>query len=80
MVSTIFLFLVGRKIVEGLSNLTFASRQNGSYLMICRVEDGIWVSRTGLSTYNLLTDKRIYPDVAGQFEDPVIGGIPFSTI
>jgi hypothetical protein len=28
--------------------------------------------RTGLSTYNQLTDKRVYPAVEGAFEDPVV--------
>lgn len=60
-----------RKIIEGLSNLTFARRQDGSYLMVCR-GGGIWISRDGLSTYYQLTDKRIYPDVEGEFEDPVV--------
>lgn len=60
-----------RKIIEGLSNLTFAQRQDGSYLMVCR-GGGIWISRDGLSTYCQLTDKRVYPDVEGEFEDPVV--------
>lgn len=60
-----------RKIIEGLSNLTFARRQDNSYLMVCR-GGGVWVSRDGLSTYNQLTDKRVYPDVDGRFEDPVV--------
>lgn len=60
-----------RKIIEGLSNLTFARRQDGSYLMVCR-GGGVWISRDGLSTYCQLTDKRIYPDVEGAFEDPVV--------
>lgn len=60
-----------RKIIEGLSNLTFTRRQDDSYLMICR-GGGVWVSRNGLSTYNQLTDKRVYPDVDGRFEDPVV--------
>lgn len=60
-----------RNIIEGLSNLTFARRQDGSYLMVCR-GGGIWVSRDGLSTYCQLTDKRVYPAVDGQFEDPVV--------
>jgi hypothetical protein len=60
-----------RKVIEGLSNLTFARRQDDSYLMVCR-GGGVWVSRDGLSTYNQLTDKRIYPDVDGRFEDPVV--------
>lgn len=60
-----------RRIIEGLSNLSFAQRKDGSYLMVCR-GGGIWISRDGLTTYNQLTDKRVYPDVKGRFEDPVI--------
>jgi len=60
-----------RKIIEGLSNLTFARRQDGSYLMVCR-GGGAWVSRNGLSTYYQLTDKRVYPNVKGRFEDPLV--------
>ncbi|WP_134090100.1 glycoside hydrolase family protein [Olivibacter sp. XZL3] len=61
----------GRKIIEGLSNLTFAQRSDGSYLMVCR-GGGVWFSRDGLSTYHQVTDKRVYPAVAGEFEDPVV--------
>ncbi len=61
----------GRKIIEGLSNLTFARRQDNSYLMVCR-GGGVWISRDGLSTYKQLTDKRVYPNVEGRFEDPVV--------
>lgn len=60
-----------RKIIEGLSNLSFAQREDSSYVMVCR-GGGIWVSRDGLSEYNQLTDRRVYPDVKGWFEDPVI--------
>lgn len=60
-----------RRIIEGLSNLTFAKRQDGSYLMVCR-GGGVWVSRDGLSPYKQLTDRRVYPQVDGRFEDPVI--------
>lgn len=60
-----------RRIIEGLSNLSFAQREDSSYVMVCR-GGGIWVSRGGLSEYNQLTDKRVYPDVDGRFEDPVI--------
>lgn len=60
-----------RKIIEGLSNLTFARRQDGSYLMVCR-GGGVWISKDGLSPYMQLTDKRVYPDVEGRFEDPVV--------
>ncbi len=60
-----------RKIIEGLTNLTFAKREDGSTLMVCR-GGGVWISETGLSTYNQITDKRVYPDVEGEFEDPVV--------
>lgn len=60
-----------RKIIEGLSNLTFAQREDKSYLMICR-GGGVWISETGNSSYNQITEKRAYPPVKGRFEDPVI--------
>ena len=60
-----------RKIVEDLSNVTFAKRQDGSYLAVCR-GGGIWISRDGESTYHQLTDKSVYPFVEGKFEDPVV--------
>lgn len=60
-----------RKIIEGLSNLTFARRQDDSYLMVCR-GGGVWISKDGLSPYLQLTDKRVYPPVEGNFEDPVV--------
>lgn len=60
-----------RKIVDGLSNLSFAKREDGSIIMVCR-GGGIWISETGLSPYNQVTEKRVYPPVDGRFEDPVI--------
>ncbi|MFC6100478.1 glycoside hydrolase family protein [Olivibacter domesticus] len=60
-----------RKIIEGLSNLTFAKRGDGSYLMVCR-GGGVWFSADGLSPYYQVTDKRVYPAVEGRFEDPVV--------
>lgn len=60
-----------RKIIEGLSNLTFARRQDDSYLMVCR-GGGVWISKDGLSPYQQITDKRVYPAVKGEFEDPVV--------
>ena len=60
-----------RRIIEGLSNLTFAKREDGTYIMICR-GGGVWFSETGLSPYNQVTEKRVYPPVDGRFEDPVI--------
>jgi hypothetical protein len=60
-----------RKIIEGLTNLTFTPREDGSVLMVCR-GGGVWISETGLSSYNQITDKRVYPAVEGRFEDPVV--------
>ncbi|MGM9475007.1 glycoside hydrolase family protein [Pedobacter sp. GSP4] len=60
-----------RPIIEGLSNLTFAQREDGSYLMVCR-GGGSWISETGLSTYKQISNKRAYPNIKGEFEDPVI--------
>lgn len=60
-----------RRIIEGLSNLTFVKREDGSILMVCR-GGGVWISKNGLSTYYQVTDRSIYPLVEGKFEDPVI--------
>lgn len=60
-----------RRIIEGLSNLTFAQREDSSYLMVCR-GGGIWISQDGLSPYSQVSDKSVYPPVEGRFEDPVI--------
>ena len=60
-----------RRIIEGLSNLTFAQREDGSYLMICR-GGGVWFSETGISSYNQVTETRAYPPIKGNFEDPVV--------
>ena len=64
-----------RRIIEGLSNLSFARREDGSYLMVCR-GGGIWFSETGISPYNQVTDRRVYPPVEGNFEDPVVWRTP----
>ena len=60
-----------REIIEGLSNLSFVQREDGSFVMVCR-GGGIWVSQDGLSPWQQVTSKRVYPDVDGRFEDPVI--------
>ncbi|MBN2652531.1 MAG: glycoside hydrolase family protein [Spirochaetales bacterium] len=60
----------GRKIHDGLSNLSFAQREDGSILMVCR-GGGIWVSRDGLA-FSQVSNKSVYPAVAGEYEDPVI--------
>lgn len=60
-----------RPIIEGLSNLTFAQREDGSFLMVCR-GGGVWLSQTGISPYYQVTQESVYPPVDGRFEDPVI--------
>ncbi|HZL11295.1 MAG TPA: glycoside hydrolase family protein [Prolixibacteraceae bacterium] len=71
-----------RRLIEGNSNFTFAQREDGSYLMICR-GGGQWISQTGLTTYGQVTGTRIdstkkviplraYPQRPGNFEDPVV--------
>ncbi len=61
----------GHRIIEGLSNLTFCRRQDGSRLMVCR-GGGVWISRDGLQPWRQITSERIYPPVRGEFEDPVV--------
>ena len=71
-----------RVLIEGNSNFTFARREDGSYLMICR-GGGQWISQTGLSPYSQVTGTRMdsaqkiiplraYPQREGEFEDPVV--------
>ena len=60
-----------RRIIEGLSNLTFAEREDGSRLMICR-GGGVWISRDGEAKYEQISDRSSYPPVEGEFEDPVV--------
>lgn len=61
----------GHKIIEGLSNLTFCRRQDGSRLMVCR-GGGVWISKDGLQPWRQITSQRVYPPVRGEFEDPVV--------
>jgi hypothetical protein len=61
----------GKPIIEGLSNLSFARRHDGSYLMVCR-GGGIWISDTGISPYRQVSEGSVYPNVEGRFEDPVL--------
>lgn len=71
-----------RRLIEGNSNFTFARREDGSFLMICR-GGGQWISQTGISSYNQVTGTQIsadnkitplraYPPIKGNFEDPVV--------
>ena len=68
--SRLALDLNGRKLVEGESNFSFASRPDGSVLAVCR-GGAIWLSPDGLEPFKMMTG-RVYPDVAGRFEDPVL--------
>jgi hypothetical protein len=61
----------GKPIIEGLSNLSFARRPEGGWLMVCR-GGGIWVSDDGLSVWRQVSDGSVYPKVDGRFEDPVL--------
>lgn len=60
-----------RQVIADMSNMTFAQREDESYLMICR-GGGVWISKDGLSTYNHVTDSTAYPPVDGRFEDPFV--------
>lgn len=61
----------GRGLIEGVTNLTFASREDGSVLMVCR-GGGVWVSRDGKETFKQISTESVYPKREGRFEDPVI--------
>ncbi len=60
-----------RKVIDGMSNCTFAQREDGSYLMVNR-GGGIWFSKTGESAYYQISEKSAYPAIRGNFEDPVV--------
>ena len=60
-----------RKILSGLSNITFATRQDGSMLAVDR-GGSVWVSRDGISAYRQITDHSVYSGNKRYFEDPVI--------
>lgn len=63
--------LDGKKLIEGESNFSFTSRPDGSVLAVCR-GGAIWLSEDGIKPFVMKTAKRVYPDVAGRFEDPVL--------
>ncbi len=60
-----------RRIIDGLSNLSFVRRSDDSFIMVCR-GGGIWASKDGLSPWEQITQDRTYPKVRGNFEDPVM--------
>ena len=63
--------LNGHKLIEGESNFSFCTRPDGSILAVCR-GGGIWLSEDGRQPFVQQTEKRVYPNVVGRFEDPVI--------
>ncbi|RTE54035.1 hypothetical protein EHW67_08905 [Arenibacter aquaticus] len=54
-----------------MHNCTFAQREDGSFLMVNR-HGYTWFSKDGLSTWNMVGEKSVYPPVEGKYEDPVI--------
>jgi hypothetical protein len=63
--------LDGKTMIEGESNFSFCSRPDGSILAVCR-GGGIWLSEDGLKPFVRKSEGRVYPDVEGRFEDPVL--------
>ena len=63
--------LDGKKMIEGESNFSFCVRPDGSVLAVCR-GGGIWLSEDGLKPFVRKSEGRVYPNVAGRFEDPVL--------
>lgn len=61
----------GKKLIAGESNFSFTRRPDGSVLAVCR-GGAIWLSEDGLKPFVMMTENRVYPDVAGRFEDPVL--------
>ncbi len=54
-----------------MTNLTFAQREDGSYLMVSR-EGHIWISEDGLKPFRKIVSRSVYPPIPGRFEDPVV--------
>jgi hypothetical protein len=63
--------LDGKTMIEGESNFSFCTRPDGSVLAVCR-GGGIWLSEDGLKPFVRKSEGRVYPDVEGRFEDPVL--------
>lgn len=60
-----------RPILDHVTNNTFAQREDGSYLMVCRGGE-VYFSETGLPPYYQVSEKTTYPPYEGRYEDPVI--------
>ncbi|GAA3615199.1 glycoside hydrolase family protein [Flavivirga amylovorans] len=54
-----------------LHNLTFAKREDGSFLMLNR-QGSSWFSKDGLSTWYRAMDDTSYPVFEGKYEDPFV--------
>jgi hypothetical protein len=54
-----------------LSNLTFARREDGTYLMVSRGGQ-VWLSEDGLKPFRMVRPQSVYPKIRGRFEDPVV--------
>ena len=63
--------LDGKEMIEGESNFSFCTRPDGSVLAVCR-GGSIWLSEDGLKPFVRKSEGRVYPDVEGRFEDPVL--------
>ncbi|BDD02319.1 glycoside hydrolase family protein [Persicobacter psychrovividus] len=60
-----------RPITDHMANNTFTKRPDGSMLMVGRGGD-IWISKTGESTYKMVSNGSVYPPYEGKYEDPVV--------
>ncbi|MGQ1911511.1 glycoside hydrolase family protein [Marinifilum sp. RC60d5] len=60
-----------RPVFDHMTNHTFAQREDGSYLMVCR-GGGIWFSENGLPPFYEVSEKSVYPPYEGRYEDPVV--------
>ena len=54
-----------------MSNHTFASREDGSVLMVSR-GGHVWISEDGLKPFRKITCESMFPKIPGAFEDPIV--------
>ena len=60
-----------RPAVKTTSHWSLARRKDNSFLMVSQ-EGGVWVSQSGVSTYNGVTDEGVFPLVATDYDDWVV--------
>lgn len=60
-----------RELLDHMANNTFTKRDDSSMLMVGR-GGGIWISKTGLPPYKLVSSESVYPPYEGRYEDPVV--------